>query len=114
SNRGEVMSSRRGALTVTLLSVGIVVSCSNGGPPAARPPDSVAPGTAKVKLGDGAAASTDAVACISVASSTFITTGDNAAGTTSTVTRADGLAVASVDIRNVAGFTGSQRDRLQG
>lgn len=108
------MSSRCGVLTVTLLSVGIVASCSNGAPTVARPPDAVAPGTAQVKLGDGTAISTDAVACTSVASSTFITTGGNAAGTTSTVTRAGTLAVASVDIRDVSGFTGSQRDGLQG
>ena len=108
------MSSRYGVLIMTLLNVGAVVSCSDGGHSVTRPRDAVAPGTAQVRLGDGAPASTDAVACTSVASSTFITTGDKAVGTTSTVTRADALAVASVDIRNVSGFTGSQRDGVQG
>jgi hypothetical protein len=65
-------------------------------------------------MGDHDAASTDAVTCTTVASLITIKTGDNAAGTTSTVSSADGLTVASVDIRDVAGFTGSQRNGLQG
>jgi lipoprotein LpqH len=101
-------------LAVALLSLGALVSCSDGEPAVALPPDAVPPGTAQVKLGDSATGTSDAVVCTPVASSTIIKTGDNAAGTTSTVTNADTLAVASVDIRNIAGFTGSQWTGLQG
>ena len=80
----------------------------DGEPAVALPRDAVPPGTAQVKLGDSATGTSDAVVCTPVASSTIIKTGDDAAGTTSTVTNADTLAVASVDIRNIAGFTGSQ------
>jgi ipoprotein LpqH len=108
-----VRSQCRG-LAIALLSLGALVSCSGGEPAVALPPDAVPPGTAQVKLGDGATGTSDAVVCTPVASSTIIKTGDNAAGTTSTVTNADTLAVASVDIRNIAGFTGSQWTGLQG
>lgn len=90
------------------------MECSTGQPAIAVPRDAVAAGTAQVKLGDGATGTSDAVLCTPVAASTIIKTGDNAAGTTSTVTNADTLAVASVDIRNIAGFTGSQWIGLQG
>jgi lipoprotein LpqH len=100
--------------TVALLSVAALASCSNSSPAAAPPRDAVPPGTAQVKVGDDAAGTTNAVDCTTVASSITIKTGDDAAGTTSTVTSADGLTVAAVDIRDVAGFTGSQRTGLQG
>ena len=101
-------------LAITLLSLGTLVSCSDGEPAVALPHGAVPPGTAQVKLGDSATGTSDAVVCTPVASSTIIKTGDNAAGTTSTVTNADTLAVASVDIRNIAGFTGSQWSGVQG
>jgi ipoprotein LpqH len=101
-------------LAITLLSLGALVSCSDGEPAVALPRGAVPPGTAQVKLGDSATGTSDAVVCTPVASSTIIKTGDNAAGTTSTVTNADTLAVASVDIRNIAGFTGSQWSGVQG
>jgi hypothetical protein len=101
-------------LAITLLSLGALVSCSDGEPAVALPRGAVPSGTAQVKLGDNATGNSDAVACTPVASSTIINTGDNAAGTTSMVTNADTLAVASVDIRNIAGFTGSQWNGIQG
>ena len=107
------MRSQCRVLAIALLSVGTFVSCSHG-PSVAHPRDAVPAGTAQVKLGDSVTGSTEAVVCTPVATSTIIKTGDNAAGTTSTVTNADTLAVASVDIRNIAGFTGSQWTGLQG
>ncbi|QEN16520.1 lipoprotein LpqH [Mycolicibacterium sp. ELW1] len=107
--------SRSRGLAAALLSVAAVASCSNDSPAAAPPPrDAVPPGTAQVKLGSDDAGTTHSVACTTVASSIIIKTGNDAAGTTSTLTSADGLTVASVDIRDVAGFTGSQRAGLQG
>ena len=108
------MRSQFRGVAIALLSLGALVSCSDGEPAVALPRDAVPPGTAQVKLGDSATGTSDAVVCTSVASSTIIKTGDNAAGTTSTVTNADTLAVASVDIRNIAGFTGSQWTGVQG
>jgi hypothetical protein len=106
--------SRSRGLAVALLSVAAVASCSNDSPAAAPPHVAVPPGTAQVKLGNDDVGTTHAVACTTVASSIIIKTGNDAAGTTSTVTSDDELTVASVDIRDVAGFTGSQRAGLQG
>jgi hypothetical protein len=108
-----VRSQFRGT-AIALFSLGVLVSCSDGEPAVALPHDAVPSGTAQVKLGDGATGTSDAVICTPVAASTIIKTGDNAAGTTSTVTNTDTLAVASVDIRNIGGFTGSQWTGLQG
>jgi hypothetical protein len=108
------MQSRYRGLAMALLSAAAVASCSNSSPAAAPPRDAVPSGTAQVKLGGDDAGTTDAVACTTVASSITIKTGDDAAGTTSTVTSGDGLTVTSVDIRDVAGFTGSQWTGLQG
>lgn len=108
------MRSQFRGMAIALLSVGALVSCSDGEPAVALPRDAVPSGTAQVKLDDGAIGTSDAVVCTSVATSTIIKTGDDAAGTTSTVTNDDTLAVASVDIRNIAGFTGSQWTGLQG
>ncbi|TPG37300.1 hypothetical protein EAH80_00045 [Mycobacterium hodleri] len=101
-------------LAVVPLIIGnFAVGCST--PPAAPPRAGTIPaGTAEVTVNGQKLATSEAVDCAFIQSMTTITTGDNAAGTTVVVDNADKLEAKSVDIRNLAGFTGSYWQSLGG
>jgi hypothetical protein len=106
------MSTR--ALVATLVGTSVLAGCSHPAPVPPRPPEAVSTGTAQVTVGDTPIDPTYAVACTSAAFATIITTGDNAAGTTSFVDHTDALVAKSVSIRNLGGFTGSYEDNVDG
>jgi lipoprotein LpqH len=93
-----------------------MAGCSAPTPtPAAQPGQGeVAAGTARVAVNNQDLGNTDAVACSPAGSLTTITTGDPASGTTAILDNARGLRAKSVSINNLAGFTGSYWQDLDG
>jgi ipoprotein LpqH len=89
-----------------LLVVGGLVGCSSpapGPPPAGNLPA----GTAKVDINGADVGTTHSVSCTNIGSLTTIKTGDDTAGTVSSVDNAHELTVQSAEITNLGGFTGS-------
>ena len=83
-----------------------MAGCSS--PPDYSPPQGeLVAGTAEVTVNGRDAGTTDAVQCSTTGYLTTITTGDQASGVTAMVSNRDELAVESVGINNVGGFTGS-------
>ena len=89
-----------------LLVAGGVGGCSYPAP-VARPQGTLPAGTAEVSINGAGQGKTNAVSCSTTRNLTTINTGDEVAGTTSSVDSADGLAVQFAEITNVGGFTGS-------
>lgn len=107
------MDIRLRALVAATLIVGASAACSS---PAPFPPRSgtIPEGTADVTISEQKLTSSRAVDCTFIQSTTTITTGDGATGTTTVIDNADGLIPKSVDIRNLGGFTGSYWQNLGG
>lgn len=83
-----------------------LAGCSS--PPDYTPPTGeLVAGTAQVTVNGHDAGTTDAVQCSTTGYLTTITTGDTTSGVTTMVSNQDELAVESVRINNVGGFTGS-------
>jgi hypothetical protein len=94
--------------------LGAVAGCSSSPPPEQREPGTLVVGTAAVTVNDADAGTTDAVACSAAGPLTTITTGDSESGVTAVVSNAEELAVQSVSLSNVGGFTGSYNAGLGG
>nr|WP_228768765.1 lipoprotein LpqH [Mycolicibacterium malmesburyense]CRL70788.1 hypothetical protein CPGR_01714 [Mycolicibacterium malmesburyense] len=83
-----------------------LAGCSS--PPDYTPPKGeLVAGTAQVTVNGQDAGTTDAVQCNTTGYLTTITTGDQASGVTAMVSNKEELAVESIGINNVGGFTGS-------
>lgn len=83
-----------------------LAGCSS--PPEYTPPKGeLIAGTAQVTVNGRDAGTTDAVQCNTTGYLTTITTGDQTSGVTAMVSNKEELAVESVGINNVGGFTGS-------
>lgn len=83
-----------------------LAGCSS--PPEYTPPKGeLIAGTAQVTVNGRDAGTTDAVQCNTTGYLTTITTGDQTSGVTAMVSNKEALAVESVGINNVGGFTGS-------
>ncbi len=83
-----------------------LTACSS--PPEYTPPKGeLVAGTAQVTVNGHDAGTTDAVQCNTTGYLTTITTGDQTSGVTAMVSNKDELAVESVGINNLGGFTGS-------
>lgn len=91
-----------------------LAGCSNTPPEPALRAGEVPVGTAAVTVNGQDLGRTDAVSCVREGARTTITTGDEQAGTTTVVSNNKGLATKSVSIRNLAGFTGTYWDGLDG
>lgn len=93
-----------------------MTGCSTPTPtPAPRPGQGeMAAATARVTVNNQDLGTTNAVACSPAGSLTTITTGDPASGTTAVLDNARGLVTKSVSITNLAGFTGSYWQGLDG
>lgn len=91
----------------------VLAGCSSGPPPTpAQRPGTVASGTATVSI-DGQNAETDSnVSCQALGTTTTITTGDEEAGAALVISSDPELAVLSVSIRDIGGFTGSYNEDL--
>ncbi len=100
------MQSRFNAAALALLVVGGLAGCSSPAP-ASPPPGTLPAGTAKVDLNGADLDTTHSVSCTNIGSLTTIKTGDDKAGTVSSVDNAHGLTVQSAEITNLGGFTGS-------
>lgn len=81
---------------------------------ATPPPGPVGVGTAHITMGDKDLGLTEKVRCRIIPPLRMIDTGDATSGTTTVVSTAGLLAVESVQIRNLAGFTGSYTAGLAG
>ena len=90
-----------------LLAVGLA-GCSNG--PTRQPLEA----SGGVTLDGADLGPADRVACHREGGITMISTGTDEAGTNSVVDNRTGLAVRSVEIRNLAGFSGTYLQNLQG
>lgn len=101
------LQNRHAAMGAAVVMIGVAVGCS--GPTTSSPPPkgSLPVGTAQVTIGGNNVGETYAVSCSQGQALTTITTGDETQGTTSVVDTADGVTARSVEIRDVAGFTGS-------
>jgi hypothetical protein len=69
--------------------------------------DALPPGTAQITVGGSDGGRVDAVHCQQTGSLTTMTTGDPESGATAVVSAADGVPAESVQLRALAGFTGS-------
>jgi lipoprotein LpqH len=90
-----------------LLSLGLLAGCSSAPGPFSPKGAGLAPGTARVTIGDSDLPQVTSVRCLSTGSLTTITTGDGDSGTSSVVSNAARLDTQSVQIHGLAGFTGS-------
>lgn len=84
-----------------------VAGCSS---PPPREPGALPAYTAQVTVNGWDTGRTDAVSCSQVGSLWTIDTGDTAAGTTAVVEAGNAFTAKSVQIRNLAGFSGSYWD----
>jgi len=100
------VKNRFNAAASALLVVGGVAGCSSPAP-ASPPPGTVPAGTAKVDVNGADVGTTGSVSCTNIGSLTTIKTGDDKAGTVSSVDNSHGLTVQSAEITNLGGFTGS-------
>jgi ipoprotein LpqH len=100
------VDSRLIAGVAVVVAVGGLVGCSDP-EPVAPAPGSLRAGTAEVNLDGTEAGTTNAVSCSSTGTLTTINTGDENAGTTSSIDSAEGLSVQFAQITNLGGFTGS-------
>lgn len=71
-------------------------------------------GTAEISIGGQDLGPFETVRCAPAEATNSIEIGDSAAGVTSTISKANGLAVELVAITGLAGFTGSYQPRLAG
>jgi lipoprotein LpqH len=110
------MDRRRLAAAAAVVLASGMAGCSTSTPtPAPQPGQGeVAAGTARVTVNSQDLGTTDAVACSPAGPLTTITTGDPASGTTAILDNAHGLTAKSVSINNLAGFTGSYWQHLDG
>lgn len=81
-------------------------ACSSS-PDYAPPKGELVAGTAQITVNGNDAGTTDAVQCDTTGYLTTITTGDQASGVTAMVSNQEDLAVESVNINDIGGFTGS-------
>lgn len=106
---------RIAALTIASAAVSLVAAgCSSAPEKASPPPGTLIAGTAQITIGDADLGEFTSVECVAAGPLTTITTGDDAAGSTSVISNADGLSAKSVSIRGLGGFTGSYQDGLGG
>jgi ipoprotein LpqH len=92
---------------VALLIGGSMAAC--GGPltPSSPTAGTLGAGTASISVAGENPGPVHTVSCLVDGPVTTISTGDGSSGSTTVVSNADGLAVKSVQLRAVAGFTGS-------
>jgi ipoprotein LpqH len=96
-----------GYLTVTMLLVGWALTGCGSSSPAAIPAEQLPPGTAHLRVNGQDVAVQHHIRCHSEQFYTTVEVGDDSAGLAAVVRNASAPAVESVQIRNVAGFTGS-------
>lgn len=101
------------AVLTMVFVAGSMTACSSP-PPAENEPGALPIGTATVTINDTDAGTTDAVSCTTAGSVVTITTGDDKSGSISVVSNKDGLTAQSVNLNNLAGFTGSYNAGLGG
>jgi len=90
-----------------------LAGCSDS--PEYQPPAGALPaGTAQVSIGGQDVGTSDAVACTTIETVTTISTGEEAAGTTSAVDSAIEPTALFVKIRNLGGFTGNYWQDVDG
>jgi ipoprotein LpqH len=102
-----------GAAAAVVLASG-VTGCSTPTPSPQLRQGELPVGTARVTVNNQDLGTTDAVACSPAGQLTTITTGDPTSGLTTVVDNAHGLTAKSVSINNLAGFTGSYWQDLEG
>jgi hypothetical protein len=112
-NRGGIAHKRFFNATAAALIVAGIGACSSS-PPVSPPPGALPAGTAKVTINTRALPAATAVKCMPIGSLTTITTGDTTAGVTALVSNETGLTAESVNITDLAGFTGSYMEGLDG
>lgn len=105
---------RRALCAAVLLSIGLLTGCSSPPQPFSPKGAGLAPGTARITIGDTELGQVTSVRCLATGPLTTITTGDDAAGTTSVVSSTARLDTQSVQIRGLAGFTGSYYADISG
>jgi lipoprotein LpqH len=93
--------------TGSLLVVAGLAACSSPPPLPPQPPGALPPLTAHVTVAGQDAGTTHDVWCTQVGWSNTFETGDKTSGTTVVIDTGDQVKAQSVDIRNIAGFTGS-------
>jgi ipoprotein LpqH len=91
--------------SVLLVACG-VAGCSDPAP-APQPAGTLRAGTAEVSIEGTKVDTTRAVSCSTTGTLTTINTGDENAGTNSSIDSTDGLAVQFAQVTNLGGFTGS-------
>lgn len=96
-----------------IMVIGGAVGCSSGPRPAMSAPRPLPSGTAHLTV-DGKDTETGAVQCMTVDSTTMITTGADTSGATVTVSNAEKPIVEAVSIRDLNGFTGDYNLGLEG
>jgi hypothetical protein len=91
-----------------------LTGCAPSEPAPAPEPGTLAAGTVHVTVDDHDLGDAHAVRCVPIGSLTTITTGDQTSGISTVVSNGHGLAVKSITMRDVAGFTGSYYEALDG
>lgn len=99
------------AVTVSMLLLAGVASCSTVKPPT-KIPGELNAGASEVTIAGAVVARSTSVTCSPEGTVTTIDTGTKDEGTTSTVGSDGGLAAKSVVLRNVGGFSGSYWEGL--
>jgi ipoprotein LpqH len=89
-------------------------ACTSAKPPAAQQPGAEPPGTATMGIDGRDAGVTHQVSCVPSGTLTKIVIGNDQSGATALVSDQEALAVKSVDLRNLTGFSGSFNAGLDG
>ncbi|MCV7026061.1 lipoprotein LpqH [Mycolicibacterium novocastrense] len=97
----------RWVLTCCAAAIVLAPAACSSPPDYAPPKGELVAGTAQITVNGNDTGTTDTVQCDTTGYLTTITTGDQTSGVTAMVSNKDDLAVESVGINNVGGFTGS-------
>jgi ipoprotein LpqH len=106
-DRGFVLTMGAGVLLAG------ITGCSQSTTPA-QPPGGLPPNTAHVTIDGKDAGAVNDLRCAQTGSLYSIETGDNKAGVTAMIQFGDKITAQSVEIRNLAGFTGSYWENTVG
>lgn len=108
------MDNRIVVITAAAMALGGLVGCSSSAPEYQPPAGALPSGAVQVTIGGQDLGTSYATTCQPIGTVTTISTGDDAAGTTSAVDSVDGLTAQYVQIRNLGGFTGNYWQGVDG
>lgn len=108
------MGNRLVVAAAAVMALGGVVGCASSAPEYRPPAGALPSGAVHVTIGGRDLGTSYAATCQPIGAVTTISTGDDAAGTTSALDSTDGLTAQYVQIRNLGGFTGNYWQGVDG